>query len=250
MRSIPFCATRASRVAVAATIASAAAAATLIISQTGVTGAEKQDSTAFSVVGNGKLPTKRPDLGQSRDPLSTDETGYAIHLASTADSIPAGATNVRGKAGPEFLYAELPDDVDSTGRKSLVVLYDYTGNKTYHQTVNLKTGEVSSKSAERLQPPPSPDEAKAAAAIAIDAKPALPFVTQFEDSEGIPLISYEQVGYVAGAWTYDGTTSRGKSCGTDRCMKLMVKTTSGIFLGTSDFVVNLSTGETISLEKP
>lgn len=249
MRSIPFCATRASRVAVAATIASAAVAATLIISQTGVTGAEKRESTTFSVAGNGELPTKRPDLGESRDPLSTDETGYAIHLASTADSIPAGATNVSGEAGPEFLYAELPDDVDSTGRKSLVVLYDYTGNKTYHQTVNLKTGDVSSKSAARLQPPPSPDEAKTAAAIAIDAKPALPFIAQFEESEGVPLISAEQVGYVAGAWVYDGTTARGKSCGSDRCVQLMVKTTSGIFLSTSDFVVNLSTGDIISLEK-
>ncbi|MFI5430071.1 hypothetical protein [Aeromicrobium sp. UC242_57] len=249
MKIPPFCATRAFKATLAGGLTATAVTATLLLSQTGVTGTEKQPSDSFTVAGDGELPTKRPDLGDSRDPLSTNETGYAIHLASTATSIPDDATDVRGESGPEFLYADLPDDVDGTGRKALVVLYDYTGNKTYHQLVNLKTGDVTSKSAQRLQPPPSPDEAKTATTIAINADPALPFSTQFAESEGVPLISSEQVGYVAGAWTFDGTTVRGKSCGTDRCVQLMVKTTSGIYLSTLDFVVNLSTGDVISLEK-
>lgn len=224
-----------------------AVTATLIISQSGVTGAEKKDSTEFTIAGDGDLPTTRPDLGDARGPLSTDETGYAIHLASTDDSIPDDATNVRGKAGPEYLYAELPDDIDSTGRKAVIVLYDYTGNKTYRQVVNLKTGDVASTSAQRLQPPPSPDEATAAVTIAIGAEPAQRFLKQFEQSEGVPLVTPDQVTYVAGSWTHDGTTPNGKDCGIERCAQLIVKTTSGTYLDTIGLVVNLSTGKVVTL---
>lgn len=234
-------------ISLCATLVVAAATAALVISQTGVTGAEKSDSTEFTVAGDGTLPTKRPDLGESREPLSTKETGYAIHLASTDDSIPADATDVRGEAGPQFLYAELPTDIDSTGRKAVIVLYDYTGDRTYQQAVNLKSGEVSSTSAERLQPPPSPDEATAAITIAINTAPAPQFTRQFERSEGVPLVSADQVAYVAGAWRYDGTTTGGKECGADRCAQLIVKTTSGAYLDTGDLVVNLSTGRIVTL---
>ena len=86
--------------------------------------------------------------------------------------------------------------------------------------------------------------------IAINTELPLPFAAEFEASEGVPLISPEQVGYVAGAWIYDGSTSGGSSCGIDRCARLMVTTPSGNYLGTSDFVVNLSTRTAISLEKP
>lgn len=250
MKSISICATRRSRLIAAAAVAAAAVAVTLTIGQSGVTGAEKKDSTAFTVAGDGDLPDKRPALGDTRDPLSTDETGYAIQLASTDASVPKDATDVDGEDGPEFLYADVPDDVDSTGRKALVVLYDYTGNRTYHQLVDLKSGRVSSKSAARLQPPTSPDEAKAAITIAIDSDPPLPFKAQFEESEGVPLVSPEQIGYVAGAWVFDGSTAAGSTCGTDRCARLMVTTPGGSYLGTSDFVVNLSTGTALSLEKP
>lgn len=249
MKSISIRATRRSRLIAAAALAAAAVSATLMINQSGVTGAEKKDSSVFTVAGDGELPTRKPTLGDTRDPLSTDETGYAIQLASTDASMPKDATDVDGEDGPEFLYADVPDDVDSTGRKALVVLYDYTGNRTYHQLVDLKTGKVSSKSAERLQPPTSSDEATTAITIAINADVKLPFAAQFEESEGVPLISPEQVGYVAGAWVYDGSTSGGSSCGIDRCARLMVTTPSGNYLATTDFVVNLSTGTAIRLEK-
>lgn len=228
-----------------------AVTATLIVSQSGVTGAEKNDSAEFTIAGDGDLPNKQPSLGESRDPLSTEETGYAIQIASTDPTVPADATNVRGEAGPEFLYADLPDDVDSTGRSALVVLYDYTDDKAYHQLVNLKSGKVTrSQSAARLQPPLSADEAKEAITLAIDADQPLPFSRQFEESEGVPLVSTEQVSYVAGAWTYNNISSKGKECGTDRCAHLFVKTPSGTYLGTQDFVVNLSTGRIVKLAKP
>lgn len=243
-----FAARRTTRLAVAGSLATAAVVGALVVSQTGVTGAEK-DPTEFTVVGDGELETKRPSLNDSRDPLSTDETSYAIHVASTDSSIPQDATDVSGEAGPEFLHADLPDDVDSTGRKALVVLYDYTSDKAYQQLVNLKTGTVSSKSALGLQPPPSLDETKAAITIAIDSESKLPFAKEFETSEGVPLISPDQVGYVSGTWVFEGTTDNGKTCGTDRCVRLLVKTPSNVYLGTNDFVVNLSKGTVVRLEK-
>lgn len=244
-----FSARRTTRLAVAGSLATAAAVGALVVSQTGVTGAEK-DPTEFTVVGDGELETKRPSLNDSRDPLSTEETSYAIHIASTDSSIPQNATNVSREPAPEFLYADISDaDVDAGGRTALVVLYDYSGNKTYHQLVDLKAGKVTrSRSAARLQPPVSADEAKTAITIAINSDERLPFLKQFEESVGVPLVSPEQVSYAAGAWTYDETTARGSSCGVERCARLVVSTPSGAYLGTTDFVVNLSTGKTITLE--
>jgi hypothetical protein len=226
--------------------------AVLIISQAGVTGAEKDDTTGeFTVVGDGELPTKKPTLGDGRAPLSSEETGYAIHLATTDARIPRDATNVRGEDDPEYLYAELPNDVDTTGRKATVALYDYTDNKTYHQVVDLKAGKViGSQAATKLQPPTSADEATAAISIALTATPPLSFVTEFEQIEGVPLIADQQITYRSSAWVYDKTTSGGAECGVERCARLSVTTPTGVFLNTSDFVVNLSRGSVIKLEQP
>lgn len=249
MNSRPHHTARGSRVRL--TIAVAAAVVTamvaLIITQTAVTGEEKHDSSQFTVAGNGDLPTKRPDLGDSREPLSTQETGYAIHLASTDRSIPAAATNVLGESGPEFLYADVPQDVDTTGRKAVVVLYDYTTNTAYQQTVNLKTSAVTSAHSQGAQPPPSPEEAIAAVKLVIAADPPLPAATQFEELEGVPLVSPDQVSYVAGTWIYDKTTTGGKSCGAERCAQLIIKTPAGVYLESTNVVVNLSKRKVVAL---
>lgn len=234
-------------VALCAALVIAAVVTALAISQTWVSGAEPTDHTEFTVVGDGELPTDKPKLGDARDPLSTDETGYAIHLASTDSSIPADATNVRGKAGPQFIYADIPADVDSTGRKAVVVLYDYTGNSVYQQLVNLKTGTITSKRGTKVQPPPSPDESTAAVEIAITAKPTLTLAKQFEEVEGVPLVSPDQISYSAGSWVYDKTTTRGQECGTNRCIQLILKTSSGIYLDTTNLVVDLSAGHIVNL---
>lgn len=248
------CTTRRARAITGASLAATAVAAALIVGQTGVIGAEDDSkrSTAFTVAGDGSLPTKRPTLGEAREPLSTDETGYAIRIASADASIPQSATDVHGKAGAQVLYADIPDaDVDAGGRRALVVLYDYTGNRTYHQLVDLKAGTVTrSKNAAKLQPPTSADEADAAIAIALSAAEPPKFVTDFEKAEGVPLVSPKQITYVAGAWTYDGTTVGGKECGADRCAQLAVSTASGAYLNTTDFVVDLSTKKLVTLERP
>lgn len=247
------CATRRSKAIAAAALTAAAVTTTLVLGQSGVPGAENEnspDDSQFTVVGDGELPTKRPTFGDSRDPLSTDETGYAIHIATSDASVPAGTTDVDGDAGPEVLYTDIPDtDVDAGGRRALVVLYDYTQNLTYFQTVDLKAGSViRTKSAPRLQPPMSSDEADTAIEIAINASTPPRFVKDFEAAEGVPLVSPKQIAYRVGAWTYDKTTTGGSTCGADRCAQLMVSTPSGTYLDTSDAVVNLSTGSVVPLD--
>lgn len=251
VKSPSVCATRRSTLIVIASVTTAAVVAALAIGQTGVTGAEKAaDDSPFTVVGDGELPTTRPALGDSREPLSTDEAGYAIHLASTDPSIPDTATNVRGEAGPQLLYADIPDtDVDAGGRTAIVVLYDYTHDKTYYQSVDLKTGTLRrSEAGTRLQPPTTSDEADAAIAIALGVARPPRFVAEFETSESVPLISAEQVSYVASSWVFDGTTASGAECGMDRCARLMVTTPSGAYLDTTDFVVDLSEGDIVRLD--
>lgn len=235
---------RTRKVAVAAlALGLTAAATTYVMAQQDVSGTDSGTSTKFNVVGDGDLPTQKPKLGEARAALSAEETGYAIHVASTDSSIPSDATDVRGKAGPEFLYADLPDlGEDYTGRKAVVALYDYTHDVSYDQVVDLAAGQVvdSSKS-DRAQPPTSATEADLAMKIAIESDADLGFKAEFEENMGVPLIDTDQVDYVAGAWVFNKTTAKGQECGADRCAQLMVSTASGVYLNTFDFVVNLST---------
>ena len=235
---------RTRRVAVAAlAIGLTAATTTYVMAQQDVSGTDSGESTKFNVVGDGDLPTSKPKLGADRATLSAEETGYAIHVASTDASIPADATDVRGKAGPEFLYADLPDlGDDYTGRKAVVALYDYTHDVAYDQVVDLGAGKVvdSTKSA-KAQPPTSATEADLAMRIAVESDEKLAFKAEFEENMGVPLIDPDQVDYVAGSWVFNKTTAKGKECGEDRCAQLMVSTASGVYLNTFDFIVNLST---------
>ncbi|MFD1826106.1 hypothetical protein [Mumia zhuanghuii] len=231
------------RVAGAVVVAALSALAVVALSSSG--GAEEdrdQSRSRFVVSGDGSLPTERPKLREPREPLSPEESGYAIRVAQGDDSVPASARDVRGESMPEFLYADVPTDVDSSGRKALVVLYDYTADTTYHQTVDLRAGKVvESLSAASLQPPLSAGETETAMRHALEAEgETLRFTREFERSEGVPLLSEEQVSYVAGVWTYDGTTDGGRECGAERCAQLGIRAPSGTYLDTTDFVINLS----------
>lgn len=203
----------------------------------------EQDEAAVRAVGNGDLPTKRPKLRAARAPLSAQETGYAVHLASKASEIPAGATDVRGKPGPQLLFTDLPRIAEAEGDRRLaaVMLYDYTSDRAYQVLVDLTESEVlSADSDATLQPPPAADEADAAFQLALKTDEELIFRGQFESETGVPLLSTDQVLYRAGVWTHDGTTAQGQTCGENRCVQLVVQTPSGGYLDTSDFVVDLS----------
>lgn len=206
-------------------------------------------SAKFSVAGDGQLPTSRPALRDARDPLSVEETGYAIDIATRDPELAAGAMNVRGEAGWEMLAVDIPDDdVDNKSRRAVVTLYDYASDTTVVQLVDLSKGRVTkSRSVGRLQRPPSADETNAAVTIALAANPPLTFRADFEASEGVPLVSPKQISAVAGVWTHDGVARAGDECGKQRCVRLIVATTAGRYLDTTDFVVNLSRRDIVRL---
>jgi hypothetical protein len=220
----------------------------LLLTQMGVVGAEPTTNGEFSVLGDGKLPSKRPSLGESRDPLSAAELGYAVSVARSDASIPDDSTDVRGNKYPQFINAELPRDIELSGRKAVITLYDYTSNKAYRQHVDLKSGMVThSDNSSDLQPTATPDEARVATSIALEHGDTLQFVKQFEDLQGVPLISPDQVAIRAGTWIADETAVRGRECGKERCVELILSTPARQFLNTKDFVVNLSRRSVVEL---
>lgn len=204
----------------------------------------------FHRLDGNKFSTERPKLREARAPLSTDEIGYAVHLAATADGMPQTATDIAGNKGAQLLYADLPPlgGVKSDDRLAAVSLYDYKSDLAYQVRVNLSTGTAEkAKTDPVLQPPPVADEAAAAMQLALDPGLGLQFQTQFEQSNGLPLLSPDQVNYQAGIWTYDETTRAGKACGKHRCVQLLVRNPSGEYLDTGDFVVDLSTRTVVNL---
>ncbi|WP_235738006.1 hypothetical protein [Nocardioides alcanivorans] len=194
----------------------------------------------FVVLGDGSLPEERPPLGAPRDPLSAEETGYAISLATRNAHLPQKATDVLGEPGAEILSAELPASAESTDRMAVVHLYDYTSNTGLQQTVNLSTGTVLTRAHRRMQAPMSTAEASVAVQVAIEHQPALEFLREFEEAQGTPLLSSDQVTAVVGTFVHDGSTLGGASCGKNRCAQLMLRTPSGAYLATWEFVVDLS----------
>jgi hypothetical protein len=246
VRSI--CAARSSRMGLIGLLGVVGGA--LVLSQTGVVGAEPTITGEFSVLGDGKLPGDRPSLGKSRDPLSAPEIGYAISVARSDKSIPASSTNVRGEKYPQFINIELPQDIETAGRKAVVVFYDYTDNRAYRQYVDLEAGRVTrSESSVETQPTATPDEARVATTLAIQHDRHLLFERQFEELQGVPLISAEQVAFRGGTWVANEALSNGKECGEERCIELILSTPTGDFLNTRDFVVNLSRQTVIELVK-
>ncbi len=209
-----------------------------------------KSGTDFHVAGDGSLPSERPELRASRAPLSTEETGYALQLASGAPEL-AGATDVQGRPGPQPLYVDLPPLAESTHghRQAVVMVYDYTAGRAVQLLVDLRAGAVvSAESDPELRPPLARDEADAAMEIALGSSVRPAFRAQFESVQGIPVLSPAQVGYAAGVWADNATTAGAQACATHRCARLLVSLPSGDYLDTTDFVVDLTAGSVVLLQ--
>ncbi|MFS3129368.1 hypothetical protein ACLM5J_13280 [Nocardioides sp. Bht2] len=201
-------------------------------------------SDSFTVLGS--PPTQRPELSAPRDPLTGAEVGYAVHLAATDASLPRSATDVTGDNGAEVLTVELPAEVVPDRRLAVVGLYDYTAGQGYQQTVDLGSGQVRS-TRNLAEAKISADEARVAVQLAIDHDPALTFTAEFQAAQGTPLVSADQIGYAAGAFTFDGSTAGGDRCGAHRCAQLLLRLPNGTYLTTTDFVVDLSARAVVRL---
>lgn len=236
---------------VTASVLAACIAATVAFSARSTGSTPDPKDGQFHRVEGGELTTKRPTLRDARAPLSTEEIGYALHLAKTAERMPQATTDVQGSGHAQLLYVDLPPmgSVTSDDRLAVVMVYDYTSDRAYQVRVNLTAAEAEAADSEpQLQPPPAPDEAASAMQIAIESELALAFQSQFEQLNGLPLLSPTQVTYRAGIWTYDETTTGGKQCGEHRCVELLVRDPSGTYLDTGGFVVDLTARKVIDLD--
>lgn len=201
---------------------------------------DRGEDPGFHVAGDGALPDSPPDLGPARAPLSAEETGYAIHLVTEA--VPQ-ARDVGGRSGPQVLSVDLPRPMEARGatRLATVTSYDYATDRLSQHLVSLSGRTVTSTISEaKTQPPIVPDEADAAMELALASDIPLAFTSQFEEEQGVPLLSAEQISYVAGAWVYEPSAGAGKRCGVHRCARLLIQSPGGSYLQTDDFIVDLS----------
>jgi len=237
---------RAPFVIVGGAIVAAAAIVGGVIAIPAVSGAS--DAVAS---GTDEVPsvTGKPALGSPRDPLSADELGYALHLATADASVPGDVTSVDGSEAPQVLSVDVSTrDVDHAERIVDVVLYDYTSNRTILQAVNLTTGGVESSASAGVQPPPSPDEVDYAFGLFLDDAAASAAVRdEFAAITGTALESIDQLGVSGGTFLRDASTIGGEACALDRCVEMQFRVPGGGYLDTTAFVVDLSAHTVIGI---
>jgi len=210
----------------------------------GAVGAEESATDEVALV------TAKPALGAARDPLSQEELSYALHLATSDGSVPADVTSVDGSEAPQVLSIDVTTrDVDVTDRIVDVVLYDYTSDRTFLQTVNLSSETVDSSSSEGVQPPPSADEVDYAFTVFLDDEQASAAVrAEFAAITGDALTTIDQLGVSGGAFVPDASSIGGETCATDRCVELQFRVPGGGYLDTTGFVIDLSDRAVIGIQ--
>jgi hypothetical protein len=192
-----------------------------------------------------KLPSAKPaDLGEPRDPLSIEEIGYALGLAE--DSLPASSADVAGESGAELLSVDLASmDPTIKTRPVEVTFYDYGNDEVVGVTVELYAGKVTDvSSADGLQPPPSPAETYEATRLLVHSADAKKVRTEYAAVTGAP-ISADNVIATGGSYYDTDAVKNDDKCGVHRCVELQLQDPTGLYLSTTDYVVDLSVGKVI-----
>ncbi|GIE86123.1 hypothetical protein [Actinoplanes regularis] len=183
-------------------------------------------------------PVPEAASGTGSDPLTGTEVDKARALALTPQ-LAANATDVTGKAGPEYLAAEL--DVDGTGRQAELYYYDYRTGKLFKQVVDLKAGKLlKSYSATGMQPPASEQEAKAALDLLVNDPLSAEFKEAYRKATGEQLNGTAGLVPTAHIYTAKPADKGASQCGKSRCVQLIVKTGDGHFINVTDLIVDLS----------
>jgi hypothetical protein len=176
-------------------------------------------------------PLPEPATGRGSDALTSGEVAKARALALTPQ-LAAEAEDVTGKAGPEYLSAEV--DPEDGGRQAELYFYDYKTEKLVKQVVDLKTGKLAkSFAATGMQPPASEQETKTALELLV------------ADPLGKALAGMDGLVPTAHIYTAKPADQGASQCGKSRCVQLIVQTEDGKFLSVSEFVVDLS-GRTVA----
>ncbi|WP_436532176.1 hypothetical protein [Actinoplanes sp. HUAS TT8] len=187
-------------------------------------------------------PVPEAATGTGSDPLTTGEVDKA-RAAALTPQLAADAQDVTGKAGPEYLAAEL--DADG-GRQAELYYYDYKSEKLFKQVVDLKTGKLAkSYSAAGMQPPASPQEAKVALELFVANPLSADFKEAYRKATGQTFNGTDGIEPIAHIYTAKPADQGANQCGKSRCVQLIVKTADGHFINVTEIVVDLS-GRTVA----
>ncbi|MCL2553317.1 MAG: Tat pathway signal sequence domain protein [Actinomycetia bacterium] len=201
-----------------------------------------QDGTGTTAVTENAAP-QGPQTGIG--PLTKAEVDRARSLALR--HAPRGLRTADGTQGAEYLDTDLVDAPDATAgtpRRVEVLSYDYGHDRLVKQTVNLATGTVErTDTATGVQPPPSGDETRRAAALLIKDPLGRALRTDFTAAtRGQTLTSPDQLrlrGMSFNAGEQSAPAGLDK-CGTHRCVRLFTQVRNGPWIDTTDFVIDLS----------
>ncbi|MEU4093461.1 Tat pathway signal sequence domain protein [Streptomyces sp. NPDC026673] len=219
------------------------------------TGGPAAASGAPERQGTGSAEVSRNDAprgGQSgRGPLTKAEVDRAKSIALRRDAL-RSAEDVGGERGPEYLDTDLAEPADTTGpqaqageaRRVEVLFYDYGHDRLVKKTVNLTTGTVErTDTATGMQPPPSNDETRQAAALLIADALGKGLRADFTAAtKGRELTSPDQLrlrGISFNTAEQSAPAGLGK-CGEHRCVRLFTQVKDGPWIDTTNLVVDLS----------
>ena len=182
-------------------------------------------------------PVAEAATGTGTDPLTTGEVAKARTVALTPQL--AGAQDVTGKAGPEYLAAELKDE--GAGRVAELYYYDYKSDKLIKQVVDLKTGKlIKSFSAAGMQPPASKQEARTALELLVADPLSADFKAAYRKATGQQFSGTGGFETTAHIYTAQPADRGAAQCGKSRCVQLIVETADGHFINVTHIVVDLS----------
>jgi hypothetical protein len=192
-------------------------------------------------------PGPAPATGIGQDALTSTELTNARALAETAQ-LKAGAKDVTGSAGPEYLSADIAeaDAAEAgTGRTAELYYYDYHGNRLIKQVVDLGHGKLAgSYAATGLQLPPSDREVKTALDLLLANPLAAELKNAYAEATGHPYAG-QQLSPTAHIYHALPADTGAAQCGKDRCLRLIVQTQDGHILDLDKIIVDLS-GRTVA----
>ncbi len=188
-------------------------------------------------------PVPEAATGSGNDALTSNEVQRARTIALTPQ-LAANAEDVTGKAGAEYLSAEV--DVEAGGREAELYYYDYKSEKLFKQVVDLKAGKlVNSFSAAGMQPPASEQESRTALELLIADPAGNTLKEAYRAATGKSLSGTEGLVPTAHIYTAKPADTGAEKCGRNRCVQLIVATADGQFLSVSEFIIDLS-GRTVA----
>ncbi|MET8153241.1 hypothetical protein ACIBSW_34180 [Actinoplanes sp. NPDC049668] len=180
-----------------------------------------------------------PAAGTGGDPLTTAELARARAVALTP-RLAAGARDVTGAAGPEYLSAETA--ADGATRQAEVYYYDYRADRLVKQVVDLAGGKVTgSYAAAGMQPPASRREVDAALGLLLAGPFAADLRERYAAATGRAYAGAGDVVVTAHVYrARPADTTGARQCGAHRCLQLVVQAADGPFIDLDHLIFDLS----------